>query len=117
MKNIEKLNESKTRINSIFIYLFFSVSGGGIKYLFIRHKKNYSLFIIHSSLLNFTFAQNKKELTTIIMSVFKPFKGFRPKAELAEKIACRPYDVLNSQKPGEESKSIPHSFLHILNWK
>lgn len=48
------------------------------------------------------------------MSVLKPFKGYRPKAELAKAIASRPYDVLSSDEAREEVKGNPHSFLHVI---
>lgn len=47
------------------------------------------------------------------MSTIKPFKGFRPKKEFVSKIACRPYDVLNSEEAREEVKENPWSFLHV----
>lgn len=48
------------------------------------------------------------------MPVLKPFKGFRPKPELASKIASRPYDVLNSEEARVEAKGNPYSFLHVI---
>lgn len=47
------------------------------------------------------------------MSVLKPFKGIRPKPELAEKVASRPYDVLNSEEARIEAKGNELSFLHV----
>ncbi len=47
------------------------------------------------------------------MSILKPFKGYRPKVELVDKIASRPYDVLNSEEAREEVKGNTHSFLHV----
>ncbi|MBN2213743.1 MAG: DUF1015 domain-containing protein [Bacteroidales bacterium] len=47
------------------------------------------------------------------MAVVKPFRGFRPKKELVHLIACRPYDVLNSDEALEEAKDNPLSFLHV----
>ena len=47
------------------------------------------------------------------MSTIKPFKGFRPKNEFVSRIACRPYDVLNSEEAREEVKNNPWSFLHV----
>ncbi|MGZ8523171.1 MAG: DUF1015 domain-containing protein [Chitinophagaceae bacterium] len=47
------------------------------------------------------------------MAHIKPFKALRPKQDLAEKIASRPYDVLNSTEAKEEAKGNPFSFLHI----
>ncbi len=47
------------------------------------------------------------------MSILKPFKGIRPKPELAEKVAARPYDVLNSEEARIEAKGNELSFLHV----
>jgi len=48
------------------------------------------------------------------MAIIKAFKGFRPKKELVDKVASRPYDVLNSDEAREEVKGNPHSFLHVV---
>ena len=48
------------------------------------------------------------------MAILKPFKGIRPTREIAEKIASRPYDVLNSQEAREEAKGNEYSLLHII---
>jgi uncharacterized protein (DUF1015 family) len=48
------------------------------------------------------------------MAVLKPFKGIRPKKELAASIACRPYDVLNEQEARIETKGDPNSFYHVI---
>ncbi len=47
------------------------------------------------------------------MSILRPFKGIRPKNELSEKVAARPYDVLNSAEARIEVKGNPYSFLRI----
>lgn len=47
------------------------------------------------------------------MAVFRPFKAFRPKPELAAEVAAKPYDVLNSDEAREEAKGHPLSFLHV----
>ncbi len=47
------------------------------------------------------------------MSVIKPFKGIRPKTEIAAKVASPPYDVLNSNEAREMAKENHYSFLHI----
>jgi uncharacterized protein (DUF1015 family) len=47
------------------------------------------------------------------MAIIKPFRALRPKKELAEKVASRPYDVLNSAEAKEEANGNPFSFLHI----
>ncbi|MBQ0016447.1 MAG: DUF1015 domain-containing protein [Bacteroidales bacterium] len=47
------------------------------------------------------------------MSVIKPFKGFRPPVDIVEKLASRPYDVLNTEEAREECKGNPYSLLHV----
>lgn len=47
------------------------------------------------------------------MAQIKPFKALRPKKDIAEKLASRPYDVLNSAEAKEEANGNPVSFLHI----
>ena len=47
------------------------------------------------------------------MAIIKPFQALRPKQELAEKVASRPYDVLNSAEAKVEANGNPFSFLHI----
>ena len=47
------------------------------------------------------------------MAVLKPFIAYRPKPELANQIASKPYDVLNSEEAREEVKGNPLSFLHV----
>ncbi len=48
------------------------------------------------------------------MAVLKPFKGLRPPKELAEKVASRPYDVLDSEEARQEAAGNPYSLLHII---
>ncbi len=43
----------------------------------------------------------------------KPFKGLRPDVKLAEKVASRPYDVLNSAEAKKEAEGNPYSFYHV----
>ncbi|HUM64422.1 MAG TPA: DUF1015 family protein [Chitinophagaceae bacterium] len=47
------------------------------------------------------------------MASIRPFRALRPQQNLAEKVASRPYDVLNSQEAREEVKGNALSFLHI----
>ena len=47
------------------------------------------------------------------MAVVRPFKGVVPKQELAEQVACLPYDVMNREEATEMAKDNPYSFLHI----
>ncbi len=47
------------------------------------------------------------------MSIIKPFKGFRPPADIVEKLASRPYDVLNTEEARKECEGNPYSLLHV----
>ena len=48
------------------------------------------------------------------MSDIRPFRGYRPRPELAEQVASPPYDVLNSDEAREMAASNPNSFLHVV---
>jgi len=48
------------------------------------------------------------------MAIVKPFKAIRPATELVEKVACLPYDVMNTEEAREMAKGNPHSFLHVV---
>lgn len=48
------------------------------------------------------------------MAIIKPFKGVRPPKELVEKVASRPYDVLNSDEARREAEGNPMSLYHII---
>ena len=47
------------------------------------------------------------------MARIEPFKGLRPRRDLAEKVAAPPYDVLSSDEARELARGNPYSFLHI----
>ena len=47
------------------------------------------------------------------MADIKPFTALRPRAELAQQVASRPYDVLNSEEARMEANGNPVSFLHV----
>ncbi|MBO2524364.1 MAG: DUF1015 domain-containing protein [Bacteroidetes bacterium] len=47
------------------------------------------------------------------MSIIKAFKGLRPPKEIVEKLASRPYDVLNSEEARKEAEGNPYSLLHV----
>jgi len=47
------------------------------------------------------------------MALIKPFKALKPKKELAEQVASRPYDVLNSEEAKKEAAGNNYSFLRI----
>lgn len=48
------------------------------------------------------------------MAVIKPFKGIRPPQNLVEKVASRPYDVLNSDEARAEAEGNPMSLYRII---
>src|SRR5574344_403426 len=47
------------------------------------------------------------------MAKVKPFKGLRPPKEIVERVACLPYDVMNSVEAAEKAKNKPESLLHV----
>ena len=47
------------------------------------------------------------------MAIIKAFKAVRPKTGLAEKVACLPYDVMNTKEARAMAKGNPVSFLHV----
>ena len=47
------------------------------------------------------------------MSVVRAFKAVRPAADLAEKVAALPYDVMNSDEARAMVEGNPYSFLHV----
>ncbi len=47
------------------------------------------------------------------MSIIKPFKGFRPPVDIVEKLASRPYDVLNSEEARKEASGNEYSLLRV----
>lgn len=47
------------------------------------------------------------------MAVLKAFKGLRPPVNIVEKLASRPYDVLNSAEARIEAAGNPYSLLHV----
>ncbi|MBD3616777.1 MAG: DUF1015 domain-containing protein [Gracilimonas sp.] len=48
------------------------------------------------------------------MAIVKPFKAWRPNPELAQEIACVPYDVVNSKEARKLANGNPQSFLHVI---
>lgn len=48
------------------------------------------------------------------MSILLPFKAIRPKAEKAEQIVCRPYDVLSAAEARKEAAGNDISFYHVI---
>ncbi len=47
------------------------------------------------------------------MAVVRPFRGLRPRPEMAHEVAAPAYDVLSSQEARELAKNNPNSFLRV----
>ncbi|SVC30375.1 uncharacterized protein METZ01_LOCUS283229, partial [marine metagenome] len=48
------------------------------------------------------------------MAIIKPFQGYCPPSEIAEKISSPPYDILTSNEARKIVKNNHHSFLRII---
>lgn len=48
-----------------------------------------------------------------IMSLIQPFRAYRPKADLAARVASVPYDVVNTAEARQLASGNPYSFLHV----
>ncbi len=48
------------------------------------------------------------------MAKIKAFKGLRPPKNIVNKLASKPYDVLNSKEARKEAVGNPYSLLHII---
>lgn len=48
------------------------------------------------------------------MAVLKPFQGIRPTKELVQRVACRPYDVLDEKEARTEANGDACSFYHVI---
>lgn len=48
------------------------------------------------------------------MAIIHPFKGWRPKPEHADEVACVPYDVISTDEAAEMAEGKPNSFLHVI---
>ncbi len=46
--------------------------------------------------------------------IVKPFRGIRPRGEMATRIPSLPYDVVNTAEARELAGDDPHSFLHVV---
>src|SRR5512138_1059119 len=46
--------------------------------------------------------------------IVKPFRGLRPRADLASRIPSVPYDVLDSQEARRLAEGDPYTFLHVV---
>ncbi|MGE4550637.1 MAG: DUF1015 family protein, partial [Opitutales bacterium] len=48
------------------------------------------------------------------MSVFQPFRGIRPRPDLAAGVSCPPYDVVNTREARDLARGLPSSFLRVI---
>ena len=48
------------------------------------------------------------------MAIFRPFRGYRPPAEIVKDLASRPYDVLDSKEARAEAGDNPYCFLRVV---
>ncbi|MDX1406509.1 MAG: DUF1015 family protein [Saprospiraceae bacterium] len=48
------------------------------------------------------------------MSVFVPFKAYRPTREAVEQVSSKPYDVLNTEEARSESAGNPDSYYRVI---
>ena len=48
------------------------------------------------------------------MAIVHPFKGWLPKAEYVDEVACVPYDVISKEEAAEMALGKPTSFLHVI---
>lgn len=48
------------------------------------------------------------------MATIRPFKAIRPDKKYADKVASKPYDVLNSKEARIEAKGDKYTFLHVV---
>jgi len=46
--------------------------------------------------------------------IVKPFRGLRPRSDLAERIPSYPYDVVDSTEARRIAEGNPYSFLHVI---
>ena len=48
------------------------------------------------------------------MADIKPFRAYRPRPDMAEKVASPPYDVMNSAEARDMAEGNQYSFLHVV---
>ncbi len=48
------------------------------------------------------------------MATLHPFRALRPRPDLAEEVACVPYDVVSTSEARHLAEGRPHSFLHVI---
>ncbi len=48
------------------------------------------------------------------MATIQPFKGWLPKPDQVDQVACPPYDVISTKEAADLAKNKPNSFLHVI---
>jgi uncharacterized protein (DUF1015 family) len=48
------------------------------------------------------------------MAIIHPFKGWLPRPEHADEVACVPYDVISTEEARSMASGKPNSFLHVI---
>ncbi|MFO7844940.1 MAG: DUF1015 family protein [Balneolaceae bacterium] len=48
------------------------------------------------------------------MAIIQPFKGWLPKPDKADHVACPPYDVISTKEAKDLAEDKPESFLHVI---
>jgi uncharacterized protein (DUF1015 family) len=48
------------------------------------------------------------------MAIIHPFKGWLPRTDKADEVACVPYDVINTEEAAQLAEGKPDSFLHVI---
>ncbi|CAN5224413.1 DUF1015 family protein [soil metagenome] len=48
------------------------------------------------------------------MATIQPFKGWLPKPDQVDQVACPPYDVINTKEAADLAEGKPNSFLHVI---
>jgi len=54
------------------------------------------------------------QIVIYIMAILKAFKGIRPVQDKVQKVASKPYDVLNEKEARAECAGNPDSFYHVI---
>lgn len=48
------------------------------------------------------------------MAIIHPFRGWLPKVDHVDEVACVPYDVISTEEAAEMAEGKPNSFLHVI---
>ncbi len=48
------------------------------------------------------------------MAIIHPFRGWLPKTDHVDEVACVPYDVISTEEAAEMAEGKPNSFLHVI---